>query len=401
MAIADHGTGRGAGAPRALVTIPAVDVRQPTPLLGGLSPSSFMRRHWQKRPLLVRGALADAMPGFAPATLFAIAAAEGAESRLVRREGPTWTLRHGPLPRRALPPLARRGWSVLVQGIDLHDDRARALLDRFRFVPDARLDDVMVSYASDGGGVGPHVDSYDVFLLQIAGKRRWRIARPGPRVLRDGAPLALLARFRAEEAWTLEAGDMLYLPPGWAHEGTAVGACMTASIGFRAPTLASLGAELVQRLADGADPRAPSPRYRDVRQTASAAPARIPPSLVAFAGDAVRRLAGDRAVRAEALGTWLSEPKADTWFDPAPGARVRDGDGARLDRRTRLLHDARMLYANGEAVVATGRDGRALRRLADRRALDAAAVRALGPQTRALLDGWCAAGWLHAEPPAP
>jgi 50S ribosomal protein L16 3-hydroxylase len=374
-----------------------VDVRKPTPLLGGLSPSSFMRRHWQKRPLLVRAALADAMPGFAPATLFALAATDGVESRLVRRDGAGWSLRRGPLSRRTLPPLARRGWSVLVQGIDLHDTRARALLDRFRFVPDARLDDVMVSYASDGGGVGPHVDSYDVFLLQLAGRRRWRIARPAPRVLRDGVPLALLAPFRAEESWTLEPGDMLYLPPGWAHEGTAVGACMTASIGFRAPTLAELGVALVQRLADGRDPGAPAPRYRDPRQTASATPGRIPPALATFAGEAIRRLAGDRALRAEALGTWLSEPKADTWFDPSPGATVGDGDAVRLDRRTRLLYDGQALYANGEAVTVAARDGRLLRRLADTRALDAVAVAWLGADARARLDQWCAAGWLHVE----
>ena len=378
-----------------LVRMPAVDVRKPTPLLGELSPSSFMRRHWQKRPLLVRRAAVDAMPGFTPATLFALAASDGVESRLVRRQGSDWFLRRGPLRRRSLPPLDRRGWSVLVQGVDLHDARARALLDRFRFVPDARLDDVMVSFASDGGGVGPHVDSYDVFLLQLAGRRRWRIAKPAPRSLRDGVPLALLARFRAEETWTLDAGDMLYLPPGWAHEGTAVGACLTASIGFRAPTQAELGAELVQRLADGRDPRAPAPRYRDPRQPASATPARIPPALSAFAGEAVRRLANDRGLRAEALGTWLSEPKADTWFDAKPGAHVGQGDSVRLDRRTRLLYDGQALYANGEAVAVGGRDARVLRRLADRRVLDAAAVAALGAETRALIDGWCEAGWLH------
>ena len=382
-----------------------MDVRQPTPLLGGLSPSSFMRRHWQKRPLLVRRALAEAMPGFSPSTLFALAARDGVESRLVRRAGTAWSLRQGPVPRRALPPLTTRGWSLLVQGIDLHDARARDLLDRFRFVPDARLDDVMVSYASDGGGVGPHVDSYDVFLLQLAGRRRWRIARPAPHVLRAGVPLAQLARFRAEQAWTLDAGDMLYLPPGWAHDGTAVGPCLTASIGFRAPTLAELGVELVQRLADGRDAGAPAPRYRDPEQAASATPGRIPSSLVAFAADAVRRLANDRALRAEALGCFLSEPKPDTWFEATPDGAVGEGDAVRLDRRTRLLYDAHALYANGEPIASAGlagRDGRLLRQLADARTLDVAAVAALSPAGRILLDGWCAAGWLHVENgPAP
>ncbi len=139
-----------------------------------------------------------------------------------------------------------------MQGVDLHDEAAHRLLQRFRFVPDARLDDVMVSYASDGGGVGPHIDSYDVFLLQIAGRRRWRIGRVTRPRLRDDVPLKMLAGFKATEDWLLEPGDMLYLPPGWAHNGIAVGECLTASIGFRAPHAAGLAADALQRLADAA-----------------------------------------------------------------------------------------------------------------------------------------------------
>ena len=139
-----------------------------------------------------------------------------------------------------------------MQGVDLHDDAAHRLLQRFRFVPDARLDDVMVSYASDGGGVGPHIDSYDVFLLQVAGRRRWRIGRVARPRLRDDVPLKMLAGFEAAEDWLLEPGDMLYLPPGWGHDGIAVGECLTASIGFRAPAAAGLAADALQRLADAA-----------------------------------------------------------------------------------------------------------------------------------------------------
>ncbi|MCB2022132.1 MAG: cupin domain-containing protein, partial [Burkholderiaceae bacterium] len=136
----------------------------PIALLGGLTPAQFMRRHWQKKPLLVRAAV----PGFAPplsrTELFALAADDAVESRLLVRDGARWRLRHGPMPRSALPPLSRPGGTPLRQGVDLHVQAARALLDSFRFVPEARLDDLMISYASDGGGVGPHVDSYDVFL---------------------------------------------------------------------------------------------------------------------------------------------------------------------------------------------------------------------------------------------
>jgi len=145
-----------------------------------------------------------------------------------------WQLQPGPLHR--LPSPRRAGWTVLVQGVDLADDGAHALLQRFRFVPDARLDDLMISYATDGGGVGPHVDSYDVFLLQAHGRRRWRISRQRDLRTVEGAPLQLLADFRPTDEVVLEPGDMLYLPPGVAHEGTAVGECITYSIGFRAPT---------------------------------------------------------------------------------------------------------------------------------------------------------------------
>ena len=213
-------------------------IDRPMTLLGGLSPARFMRRHWQKQPLLVR----QAVPGFAPpldrARLFALAADEAVESRLLVRDGARWKLRHGPLPRRALPPLARPGWTLLVQGVDLHVDAARTLLDRFRFLPEARLDDLMISYASDGGGVGAHVDSYDVFLLQASGRRRWQVAHQRDRRLVPDLPLKILRTFEPAQEWVLGPGDMLYLPPGWGHDGVALGAdCMTCSIGLRCADL--------------------------------------------------------------------------------------------------------------------------------------------------------------------
>ncbi|HQD49085.1 MAG TPA: cupin domain-containing protein, partial [Ottowia sp.] len=136
-----------------------MDIDQPLQLLGGLSPARFMQRHWQKKPLLVRQAIAGFTPPLARAELFALAANEAVESRLIASGPRGWQLRRGPLARRALPPVSRPGWTLLVQGVDLHDERAHELLRRFRFVPDARLDDLMISYATDGGGVGPHFDS--------------------------------------------------------------------------------------------------------------------------------------------------------------------------------------------------------------------------------------------------
>ena len=149
-----------------------MDIAVASSLLGGLSPQVFMRRHWQKQPLLIRQALPGIVPPLDRAGLFALASRDDVESRIVEHRADGWTLRHGPFARRQLPPVKQPAWTLLVQGVDLHDEVAHELLARFRFVPDARLDDLMVSYATDGGGVGPHFDSYDVFLLQVHGRRR-------------------------------------------------------------------------------------------------------------------------------------------------------------------------------------------------------------------------------------
>ena len=148
----------------------------------------------------------------------------------------------------SLPAVTRKAWTLLVQA-DLHVDAARALLDRFRFIPDARLDDLMISYATDGGGVGPHFDSYDVFLLQVEGRRRWRVGAQKDLSLQPDVPLKILENFEPSDEWVLEPGDMLYLPPHIAHDGVAEGECMTCSIGFRAPSAGELGAQFLYYLA--------------------------------------------------------------------------------------------------------------------------------------------------------
>ena len=368
-----------------------------TPLLGGMTPAQFMRRHWHKQPLLVR----QAWPGVAPpverAALFTLAARDDVESRLVRQEGRRWHLRPGPLPRRALPPLSRPCWTLLLQGLDLHLDAAHEMLRRFRFVPDARLDDLMLSYASDGGGVGPHIDSYDVFLLQVAGRRRWRIGRCERPEWRDDVPLKMLRRFDVEQDWVLERGDMLYLPPGWAHEGSAVGGdCMTASIGYRAPTTSELVRALLDRLGDGL--AEPSGRYRDPRQGATMQPGAIPAAMQSFARRAVTRSISRPGEVECALGEWLTEPKAQVWFEAAERGPVLGADnGVALDRRTRMAYDMQRIYVNGESFRATGRDAGLMRRLADRRGLPSQEVARLSAGARALVGDWLGAGWVHAK----
>jgi 50S ribosomal protein L16 3-hydroxylase len=378
--------------------LPDTDV--PLDLLGGLSPRAFMKRHWQKQPRLVRGALPGVQPPCDRAALFERASRDEVESRLVLQDARGWRLKRGPFARRALPPVKQPGWTLLVQGLDLHLDAAERLLDGFRFVPQARLDDLMLSWASDGGGVGPHLDSYDVFLLQVQGQRRWRWGPAGDGALRPGLPLKILANFEPTDEAVLEPGDMLYLPPGWAHEGTAVGECMTASIGFRAPERSRLAIELLTGLAelqaDAEGDLAPV-LYRDPTQPATVEPGRVPAALQRFARDAVERALRRRGALNVVLGEALTEPSVQVGFD-ADESRALAG-GVALARGTRMLYDDTHVFINGESWRAGGRDARLLRSLADRQCLRAGEVARASAEARALLGDWLVSGWLVADDP--
>jgi 50S ribosomal protein L16 3-hydroxylase len=383
-------------------------------MLGGITPREFMQQHWQKKPLLVRQAFAGIRPPVSRAELFRLAALDEVESRLVIRSGrgrsARWTLGHGPLPRRSLPALAEPGWSVLVQGLNLHVPAADALLGQFRFIPQARLDDLMISWASDGGGVGPHFDSYDVFLIQVHGQRRWRIGRMDDARLRRGVPLKLIANFRAEEEFVLSPGDMLYLPPRWAHDGDAVGGdCMTCSVGFRAPAQDELVREVLLRVADAmddamqaaADHAAPAgERYGDAAQPAVADPGRVPDELLAFAQAGLQAALNEPGALAQALGEYLSEPKAHVAFD-APAGSVDLTQGVRLAPGSCMLYDDLHVFLNGEAWRVAGADASYLRELADRRELSGSALAKAGKGLRSQLLTWLECGWLHRCLPGP
>jgi 50S ribosomal protein L16 3-hydroxylase len=377
-----------------------MNIDEPLNLLGGLSPATFMRRHWQKKPLVIR----QAIPGFKPLldrpALLAMAGQEAVESRLVVQARPgkaeAWRFRHGPFDKKSLPPFKQPGWTLLVQGVDLHNDTVHALMNQFRFVPDARLDDLMISYATDGGGVGPHFDSYDVFLLQAHGRRRWRIGRQKDLGLVPGMPLKILANFEPEEEFVLEAGDMLYLPPRYAHDGIAQGECMTYSIGFRSPSAGELAQELLQRLAEQAIEDVGTELYRDPKQGAVENHGEIPSALVEFAHKAMQAALRDPLALQQSLGEYLSDPKANVWFDDHED--VQWGGAITLDRRTRMMYDARFVFINGESFKAGGRDAVLLRQLADGRVLGVPEVARLSTGAAELLQEWCAAGWLHVDP---
>ncbi len=375
-----------------------MDTSLPIALLGGISPDKFMRTYWHKKPLLVR----QAIPGFKPlldrAELLELAGQDGVESRLVRQlGGGQWSLAHGPFSRRRLPPLKQPGWTVLVQGVDLHVQAAHELVQPFRFIPDARLDDLMISFATDQGGVGPHFDNYDVFLLQAHGKRRWRIGRQKNLSLQPDVPLKILTHFEPEEEYVLEPGDMLYLPPMWAHDGIAEGECMTYSVGFRSPKQDELARELFLRLSDAPDECPRDVVYKDPKQAAVANPGAIPAPLLDFARTALEKALAEPLALERALGETLSDPKPGVWFEPAQDFGLIEN--VRLNQRTRMLYDARHIFINGESYLAEGRDAELMRQLADTRQLSLQEVQQLSDDALELLSSWVDAGWAHSEAP--
>lgn len=367
-----------------------------SPLLGGISPQQFLRDYWHKKPLLIR----QAFPGFTPLltrdALFELAARDDVESRLISHFDQQWQMQNGPFKR--LPSVRQKDWTLLVQGVNLHDDGADALMQQFRFIPDARLDDLMISYATDTGGVGPHFDSYDVFLLQAHGRRRWRISAQDDLSLAQGMPLKILRNFRPEQEFVLEPGDMLYLPPHYAHDGAAVGECMTYSIGFRAPSWQELGESFLQFMADSVDlpGRYADPDLRLVKHPAEIDRAML--SQVASELSKVRFTEDDIAIF---LGEYLSEPKANVFFD-APArpltlarfAQKAAKSGVALSRKTRMLYRGKHVFINGESFAVNAADKAALSALADRRRLEGSEAGLASQDVMEALHTWYEDGWL-------
>jgi 50S ribosomal protein L16 3-hydroxylase len=257
----------------------------------GMPVVRFLREHWQKRPLLIRGAFPQFHNAITPEDLAGLACEETALARIVLRDArrDRWTLRSGPFSDADFAGLPKSHWTLLVQDVDKWDADVARLLEEFAFLPAWRIDDVMVSYATDGGGVGAHVDNYDVFLVQGRGRRRWRISTDAnaPREFRDDAELKLLRTFTPTHDWVLEPGDALYLPPGVPHDGIAVGDCMTFSVGMRAPSVAELVIDLAESIAEplGEDQRYTDANLappRDAHEIDAAAMRRVAASLTAL-----------------------------------------------------------------------------------------------------------------------
>lgn len=283
-------------------------------------PAAFLRDHWQKQPLLIRNPWRQWVDPLEPDDLAGLALEEGVESRLVVRGPDGFSLEHGPFPEDRFEALGAMPWTLLVQAVDQHHPDVAALLEPFRFIPSWRIDDVMVSYASDGGGVGPHFDQYDVFLVQGAGRRLWQVGAmcDAATPLLQHEDLRLLARFEARQEWILEAGDILYLPPGLAHNGVAIGdGCMTYSIGFRAPARSELIAHWSDHVASS---ETDNIRYRDPGLVLQANSGEITPEAIA----GLQRLTLEKLADREGFARWFGQynttpkyPEID-WSLPQP-----------------------------------------------------------------------------------
>jgi 50S ribosomal protein L16 3-hydroxylase len=298
--------------------IPAIEVRAGKGRPLGMPPTVFLRDYWQKRPLLIRRAFAGFRNPVAPEDLAGLACEELALSRIAIHEPKRdrWTLRTGPFAEGDFSTLPKTHWTLLVQDVDKWDADVAALLGHFSFLPSWRVDDVMISYAEDGGSVGAHVDQYDVFLLQGLGRRRWEIdtSRCGEKsaqgcagscegfAYRDDVELKLLREFTATHDWILEPGDMLYLPPGMPHHGVALGACMTYSIGMRAPSQADLLGDFVDHLIEGLPEEA---RYADADLAPARGDGEIDDAAIARVVQAMPWLKLDAPVAVATLRAWF------------------------------------------------------------------------------------------------
>lgn len=354
----------------------------PLQLLGGLTARDFLRDYWQQKPLLIR----QAIPGFespiSPDELAGLSLEEEVESRLVLEHGERpWELRRGPFAEDAYQDLPERDWTLLVQAVDQFVPDVAELLEQFRFLPSWRIDDVMVSFATPGGGVGPHFDNYDVFLLQGHGRRRWKIGQmcDGDSALLPHADLRILADFQQTDEWVLEPGDMLYLPPRLAHFGIAEDDCMTYSVGFRAPSAAEVLTHFTDFLAQFLPDEE---RYSD----AGAAPVSDPHQIQHDALERLKSLLSEHMSDERLLLTWFGQFMTEPRYpELVAGADVEEDDflGAIEDGAVLVRNpSARLAWSEVDADLVLFASGQS---------------RLLPGSLRELLKLICAADALHLE----
>ncbi|MCY1263803.1 50S ribosomal protein L16 arginine hydroxylase [compost metagenome] len=335
----------------------------PLQLLGGMSAEEFLRDYWQKKPLLIRQAIPDFVSPLSPDELAGLALEDMIESRIIVENGDSpWELRRGPFKEEDFKKLPENDWTLLVQAVDQFIPEVAELLEHFRFLPSWRIDDIMISYAAPGGGVGPHFDNYDVFLLQGHGRRRWKIGQTcdADSPLLNHPDLRILAQFEQTDEWVLEPGDMLYLPPRIAHDGVAEDDCMTYSIGFRAPSAAEVLTHFTDFLAQFLSDEE---RYSDAGM--SAIKDGDPHKIQRDALDRLKNLLQEHMSDERLLLTWFGQFMTEPRYpELVAGEEVSEeelaeaiGDGAVLIRNPSArmawseVDVGLLLFASGQTVV--------------------------------------------------
>jgi 50S ribosomal protein L16 3-hydroxylase len=376
-----------------------------------VSVETFMAEYWQRQPLLMRRALDPGLFTVAPDELAGLACEPEIESRLVIQRGDTdWQVEHGPFDEAVFAGLPPTRWTLLVQDVDKFRADVAALIDHFGLIPRWRIDDIMISYASDQGGVGPHLDAYDVFLMQGLGRRRWRISlRPDGGAVLPDLDLRILARFETDEDWILEPGDVLYLPPGVGHWGTADGDdCMTYSLGLRAPTRQELLSDWLTHVLDTGPETGPLVERAEYRPPAG----RLADGTLQAASTLCAEATPNGPRFERWLGAFLTEPKPHFRIDPPEAPWDNDRLEAWLAGGGRLVHhpalracwrgagdDRAILFCHGEAIDCAGISGKTLDALCTQRCLSAEHLGPLSPPTRALVLKLLNAGYLEPEDP--
>jgi 50S ribosomal protein L16 3-hydroxylase len=360
----------------------------PLALLGNISPAQFLTEYWQKKPLLIKQAIPNFKGLLDANELAGLACEDEVQSRIVQFKKLQWSVKNGPFDESDFAKLGKNNWTLLVQSVNHYLPKAADLLAQFNFIPHARLDDLMVSYAPIGGGVGAHVDSYDVFLLQGSGKRNWKISNQSDLSLVEGAPLRILKNFKADIEWVLEAGDMLYLPPQIAHWGVSESDdCMTYSIGFRAPKMQELQHEFLNYLQDHLTEEG---LYSDPDLSDQQHPAEIGDAMVSKVSEMLQKMYWDKTHVADFLGQYLTEPKIDVVF--VPNKKISSSEFVKrlaqkpllLNLKSQLLFVQQHFYLNGEKLMVSAELLDCMQTLANQRSC---ATPALQPDIHKNLGG--------------
>jgi len=348
-------------------------------LFGNLSAKQFLRNHWQKKPLLIRQALPGLVSPLSAEELAGLACEDEIESRIITTTANTdcpWQLRNGPFDENDFTALGDKDWTLLVQDCQRYNDDVAKLLQHFNFIPNWRLDDIMISYATKGGSVGPHIDQYDVFLIQAQGERRWQIdtTATSENNLHPNCELDILQNFTADEEWRLSPGDMLYLPPKLAHYGVAMNDCMTISVGFRAPSHQEMATSYLETLIQSNDAQQ---RFTDPHRGIPENTAEIESQDIEQFTEFLKTQLNDSSVIADIFGRLVTEPKHPDWFYVSERSKTDIlQEGIKLDPdarlsfiRERYYHNH--LFANGESLEVAPPAATLIPRLCETGKLDA------------------------------